>query len=240
MFQGTVFCVPRSDAIRHAATYLAQQNITVTDKPEPDVTHLLLPVPSFQKGDEYLAHLLAELPDEMIICGGNLQSPLVENYRTVDFLQDPYYLADNAAITASCAVAILSKRTQISGCSVLILGWGRIGKCLGFALRDQQANVTIAARKPADLALIHALGFSPLPMEALNSNLMQYDIIVNTVPVILLPRMECRPDCIALELASKPGMVGSHIITARGLPGQMAPAASGKLIADTFIRLFAS
>ena len=41
----------------------------------------------------------------------------------------------------------------------------------------------------------------------------------------------------AIELASKPGMGGEHIISARGLPGKMRPAQSGKLIADTFMRL---
>ena len=40
-----------------------------------------------------------------------------------------------------------------------------------------------------------------------------------------------------LELASRPGMSGSKIIDGRGLPGKMAPVRSGRLIAETFIRL---
>ena len=47
----------------------------------------------------------------------------------------------------------------------------------------------------------------------------------------------CRPGCVKLELASSPGMEGSDIIQARGLPGKMAPESSGKLIARTVLRL---
>ena len=129
MLQGTVLCVQRSEAIRYATRFLADMGISVTEKCAPDVSHILLPVPSFSKGDEYLAHLLTKLPDDVIISGGNLNSPLLEGYCCVDFLQDPYYLADNAAITAECAIKILEKQleTDLKNNQVLVIGWGRIG-----------------------------------------------------------------------------------------------------------------
>lgn len=239
MSKCTVLCCARSEAVRHAAKHLSDWGIAVVERPAPDVTHLLLPVPSFPNGDEYLAHLLTDLPDDVIISGGNLASPLLENYRAVDFLQDPYYLADNAAITAQCAIGIAENKmgADWSGISVLILGWGRIGKCLGRLLQDKKADVTIAARKAADLAMIHALGFRAVPFRDVPLELLRYHVIFNTVPELILPEIACRPDCIALELASRPGMTGENILSARGLPGKMAPAASGKLIAETFVRL---
>lgn len=238
MFKGTVLCIPRSEAVRHAAKYLHELGITVTEKCAPDVTHLLLPVPSFPAGDEYLAHFLTELPDEVIVSGGNLRSPLLEHYRCVDFLQDPYYLAENAAITADCALGIVeNKLPQLEGRPVLVLGWGRIGKCLGQLLRCKGADVTIAARKTADLAMIRALGYRSDPIGQVQDSLLRYDAILNTVPEMILRSMVTKPDCVILELASKPGMLGSGIVNARGLPGKMAPARSGKLIAETFIRL---
>ena len=157
MFKGTVLCIPRSEAVRHAAQILSELGICVTRKCAPDVTHVLLPVPSFSNGDEYLAHFLTELPDDVIISGGNLHSPLLEHYRRVDFLQDPYYLAENAAITADCALEIIEKEIPET-CNVLVLGWGRIGKCLSQLLRCKGFEVTIAVRKSADLAMIRALG----------------------------------------------------------------------------------
>lgn len=232
-----ICCICRSEAVRYAAKYLTDSGFTVTESCAPDVTHLLLPVPSFPVGTEYLAHILSDLPDNVIIAGGNLDTPLLEKYRTVDFLRDPYYLADNAAITSECALEIVEEKIELSGCPVLILGWGRIGKCLGKLLQSKGADVTIAARKDADLAMIHALGYCSIPIGSADRNLEQYRVILNTVPAMVLPEMVTAPGTVILELASKPGMQGDGIISARGLPGKMAPADSGKLIADTFIRL---
>ena len=238
MFHGTVLCLRRSEAICHACSYLSDIGIPTTEGTAPDVTHLLLPVPSFPTGDEYLAHILAELPEDVIVCGGNLRSPLLENYRAVDFLQDPYYLADNAAITAECAARILEEKMEnLAGKRILILGWGRIGKCLSFALKNCGAEVSVAARKINDLAMIHALGFRPVPIRNAADEGKSFDAIVNTVPELLFPGIESKDGAILLELASKPGMTGNAIINGRGLPGRMAPQKSGKLIAETFIRL---
>ena len=238
MFKGTVLCIPRSAAIRQAAKELDSLGIRVTDKCAPDVTHLLLPVPSFPSGDGYLAHLLADLPEDVIISGGNMNSPLLEGYRYIDYLQDPYYLADNAAITADCALTMLLEHTgRLDGKQALIIGWGRIGKCLGPLLKEQGVQVTIGARKPGDLAMIHALGYRNLALQDASSELKHFDLILNTVPVLLFPQAEVREQAVVLELASKPGITGPGVIDARGLPGKMAPEQSGKLIAKTFIRL---
>ena len=59
----------------------------------------------------------------------------------------------------------------------------------------------------------------------------------SSVPGILQTRILEKHGAIAMELASSPGMSGDHIISARGLPGKYAPEESGKLIAETFIRL---
>lgn len=238
MFNGTVLYIPRSQAIRRAAAELESVGIRVTDKCAPDVTHLLLPVPSFSNGDGYLAHLLAKLPDDVIISGGNLNSALTEGYRAVDFLKDPYYLAENATITARCAMQILRERDMpISGAQVLVIGWGRIGKCLGQLLKQAGADVTIAARRPSDLAMIHALGCRSLNVAHAEAELSRFDMILNTVPELLFPRAPVKDGAVVLELASKPGITCPEVIDARGLPGKMAPEESGKLISETFIRL---
>ena len=238
MFKGTILCIPRSEALRAAATALSELGFCITRKCEPDVTHVLLPVPSFPNGDEYLAHYLTELPDDVIISGGNLSSPLLEQYITVDFLQDPWYLAANAAITADCAMQIIEKEIPITDdCKVLVLGWGRIGKCISKLLQQKGYDVSIAARKPQDLAMIKALGYSNLPIYDADSVISRYDLIVNTVPELILPHAGARTEGLILDLASKPGITGGKILTARGLPGKMAPDRSGRLIAETFIRL---
>ena len=239
MFKGTVLCVPRSEAVRYAARYLSDLGISVIDKCAPDVTHLLLPVPSFSRGDEYLAHLLTTLPDDLIISGGNLSSALLEGYCCVDFLRDPYYLAENAAITAECAVKILTQQLEVdlSGKSVLIIGWGRIGKCLSHMLKHHDAAVCVAARKEHDLAMLRALGFDSIPICQTAAETERFDVIINSVPVLLFPQIRTQEGCVKMELASTPGMTGFDISDGRGLPGKIEPVKSGTLIAKTFLRL---
>lgn len=238
MFKGTVMCVPRCDAIVYAAENLASVGIHTTDRAGPDVTHLLLPVPSFSESDTYLAHILAELPDHVIVSGGSLHSPLLEHYRVVDFLQDPFYLAENAGITARCAMRIIEAHIDnIRGLPVLILGWGRIGKCLGRLLREKGADVTVGSRKPRDVAILRALGYGSEFLTHVRDTALRYKLIINTVPDLILPNLECSADTLVMELASRPGITGPRILTARGLPGKMAPEESGHLIAKTFIRL---
>lgn len=239
MFNGTILCLPRSEAIRYAGHYLSEMGLQITQKPAPDISHVLLPVPSFSSGDEYLAHILADLPDNVIISGGNLSSPLLEGYVTVDFLRDPFYLAQNAAITASCALQIAESEhgMPLGGCSALIVGWGRIGKCLCRLLEKEGANVTVAVRKDCDRAMITALGCRGISIETAATESDRYDVIMNTAPALVLPNIKQKEGAVILELASKPGMSGNNILNCRGLPGKMAPEISGRLIAETFVRL---
>ena len=232
-------CCPHStDAIHYAARYLRAWGFAVTSSPDTDITHLLLPVPTFPAAETFLSDTLSMVPADVQISGGNIEDRLI-GYQVVDFLNDPYYLAENAAITARCAIEIVETQhgASLFGCPVLIVGWGRIGKCLSHFLGRIGAVVTVAARKDVDRAMIRALGFQDTSIADAAVQLKQYQVILSTIPSMVLPDMATRPDAIILELASKPGMSGANIIDARGLPSKMAPEVSGKLIAETFIRL---
>ena len=118
-----------------------------------------------------------------------------------------------------------------------MVGWGRIGKCLSRLLEKEEADITIAARKASDRAMISALGCHPITVDDAAEESMQYDIIINTVPAMVLPNISTRAECTILELASQAGISGADIIDGRGLPNKIAPAESGELIAQTFLRL---
>ncbi len=235
MSKNSVFCLCRTPAMEYAATYLSAAGVKITDTPTDDTTHLILPVPSFIGGSKYLTPILSQLPKNVVVSGGNLNHPALIGYKTVDFLQDPYYLASNAAITAHCALELVEKKWKNS--SVLITGWGRIGKCLGKLLAEQGADVFIAARKESDLAMIQALGYHSVPISSLSNAQLPYDVIFNTVPEMILLNPHLLPDCTVIELASKPGIDAPNVMNGRGLPGKYAAEESGKLIAETFIRL---
>ena len=181
-----------------------------------------------------LTEILDQLPKDITIIGGNLRHPKLTAYNTIDLLQDPIYLAKNASITAYCAIADALNQLPvvIHKCPILILGWGRIAKCLAKLLHQMGACVTIAARKETDRAYALSLGYNAIKISAVVST--DYRLIYNTIPQKVLYDSSPVPK---IELASSPGMEGENIINARGLPSKRAPESSGLLIAETILRL---
>lgn len=245
----TVYTAGNAPAVRHTARVLAQRGIRIADRPDADVTHLLLPVPSFEsdgriRGGGILEHILTDLPEDITVIGGNLDHSALGGYRKMDLLHDGQYLARNAAITADCAIRVATRQLPVvlEGCPVLILGWGRIGKCLAAKLKACGTAVTVAARKDTDRDMLRALGYGAEDPKTLKHTLAAYRVIFNTVPAPVLDegRMaHCRRDCLKIELASKPGIAGDGVTQALGLPGKMAAESSGQLIAQTVIRMMA-
>ena len=138
----------------------------MVSEPCSQVTHLLLPVPSFGPdggviGGGNLSTLLTLLPKDITVIGGNLDRPELDYYATIDLLQNECYLAHNANITAHCALELVLDQLPVilDGCQVLIIGWGRIGKCLGKLLQQLGAQVSVCARKESDRSMLAALGY---------------------------------------------------------------------------------
>lgn len=239
--QNTVFYLAGdSAALRFAGEFLEYLGAEITQRPDNRVTHLLLPVPSFDnghiKGGWKLESILAALPGDITVVGGNLQHPALARYQCLDLLQDPYYVAENADITAHCAVKLALSKLSVTlkGQNVLIIGWGRIGKCLAKLLRSMGAEVAVQTRKESDRAILSALGY------ASRQAVDKYRVIFNTAPAMMIGEKEaelCRSDCLKIDLASEAGIAGGDVLWARGLPGKDAPESSGWLIAQTIERL---
>ena len=234
----TFATVGASPALTFARHQLTAWGYSVLPQIDQTVTHLLLPVPSFQddgtiRGGPPLESLLPTLPKNITILGGNLTAL---PFSTVDFLKDPYYTAENAAITAHCALtlAMQAMPRTLRNAKILLIGWGRIGKCLGEMLRSLGAELTVAVRKASDLALLEAMGYCAAPSDSLNPE--PYDLIINTAPTPILDGNRAKAGAILLDLASSPGISGDSVLWARGLPGKMAPESSGILIAKTALR----
>ena len=121
----------------------------------------------------------------------------------------------------------------LRNCKILVIGWGRIGKCLAALLKGLEAQVTVAARKETDRAILNALGYQAIDIHDIRPD--GYRVIFNTAPAAVLN--DTPANCLKIDLASTPGIGGTNVIHARGLPGKDAPEASGNLIARTIIRL---
>lgn len=230
------YCAGSSRALIYAAAFLMEEGAVFLPCPDHTVTHLLLPIPSFEadgsiKGGGNLTEILSQLPKTVTVIGGNLHRPELAEYDVLDLLEDPLYLARNASITAHCTLELALKELPITleKCPVLIVGWGRIGKCLAKLLHAMGACVTVAARKESRRVMIEALGYKSCSTDGIRTE--NYRLIINTVPAMVLP--SAPGTALKIDLASVPGIGGRDVLQARGLPGRLAPESSGALIART-------
>ena len=112
----------------YAAAALHDSGYPLLPYPDPEATHVILPVPSFEsdgtlRGGGNLTRILAQLPRDVTIIGGNLDHPELVEYKTMDLLKDPYYTTKNADITAHCAVKLAMNKlpSTIDGQKVLVM-----------------------------------------------------------------------------------------------------------------------
>ncbi len=210
--------IASSPALDHARGILDKSGVRINDRIDENVSHILLPIPTRE--------IPEGLPEHCVIIGGNIP-------KGIDLLQDPYYLAQNAAITAHGAIKTAMNKLPVClwDCETLILGWGRIAQSLAHLLKGLGVRVSIGARKPEAVALAGALGFDAIPLD--NLNCKPYRLVFNTVPANLgLKAEDFPPNCLKIELASVKALPGEDVIWARGLPGKEAPESSGRLIAE--------
>lgn len=207
-------------------------------KYDENAENLILPVPSFTPGGTIQGggEIRSFLSPETVVFGGNLEHPALIHNRCFDLLKDPYYLAQNARITAHCALSYALKKLPVifPDCCTLIVGFGRIGKSLADILQKLGADVTVYARKPQDRALAGMLGNR---VTDTLDDLTRFRVIFNTAPAMLIPESKLTKQQVKVDLASVQGIGGSDVIRARGLPGKDAPESSGMLIAQSVIRL---
>ncbi|NCB50565.1 MAG: hypothetical protein EOM54_01605 [Clostridia bacterium] len=187
----------------------------------------------------------AGMPDDYMRTLAELQGVRLRDY----YLREEL-LAINAVATAEGAIGILLGETRrtLWNSSILLIGWGRLGRSLAPRLRALGAHVSVSARKPGDLAWISAGGFVPLDTRVLEGRLGGFDIVVNTVPSLVLTAGRLRelpPSALVLDLASKPGGVdfeaaeelGIKTLHALSLPGKWAPETAAAAIRDAVLNI---
>lgn len=166
----------------------------------------------------------------------------------MDYHQDESYQILNTIPTVEGAVALMVSETDrtVFGSNVLILGYGRIGKLLSEYVKAMGANVFVEARKDEDLTWIKARGMHEIHLNNLEEHIANMDIIVNTVPAVLLDegKLELiKKDTLILDLASLPGGVDYSAakqkelktIHALGIPGKIAAKSAAEYIFETVI-----
>ena len=174
-----------------------------------------------------------------------------EYIEIIDIMKREELAVLNTIATAEGTIQIAIENTNkiLHGSEVLILGFGRIGKVLARKLAGLAAKVTCAARKDEDLAWIQAYGHKATNINSIGKNLNQFDIIINTVPHMILTeeRLEnVKQECLLIDLASNPGGIDKKAVKDRNLkfvwalslPGKVAPTTSAEFIKDTIYNIF--
>ncbi|MBR7133464.1 MAG: hypothetical protein IKD04_08020 [Clostridia bacterium] len=169
---------------------------------------------------------------------------LFEGRQCVDYGSLDSYALLNSVPTAEGAIKLAIENTPYTlwKSSVLVIGYGRVGKLLADRLKAFGCNVTVSARKPADFAMLEALGFSYINTEQLSSVPLNYQIIFNTVDVEVIANEaleKCSSDLI-IDLSTKGGLslkfaeeCGIKALKAPGLPGLIAPKTAAEILCNT-------
>lgn len=173
-----------------------------------------------------------------------------EYIEIVDILKREELAVLNTIATAEGTIQVAIENTNkiLHGSEVLILGFGRIGKVLARKLAGLSARVTCAARKDEDLAWIQAYGHKATNINSIGPNLSQFDIIINTVPHMILTEerlANVKKECLLIDLASNPGGIDKKAVKdknlkfvwALSLPGKVAPTTSAEFIKDTIYNI---
>ena len=137
------------------------------------------------------------------------------NVQIFDLMEQEDLTILNTIATAEGAISdiILNMPKNIHGSKVLILGFGRVAKTLAIKLKGLDAKITCAARKDKDFAWMETLGFEKTNINKLKENLNEFDVIVNTVPKLILDKEKLKivkKDCLLIDLASKPGGINEQ------------------------------
>ena len=258
MRQTKRFAVVGSDARQAAAgRALARAGYTVGGVQQlPQADCILLPLP-LEQANLPLAQLLGAAKPGALALGGKVTDRArtvarAAGVELVDYFAREELTIRNAIPTAEGCIGILmAERTRtLWNSAILLTGFGPVGQALGVRLAALGAQVTVAARRPAQRALAESFGLRAVDLARLEQTAPAFDTVVNTIPAPVLTEAvlaALRPGSLVVDLASKPGgtdfaaarRLGHRAIHALSLPTACAPETAGEALARTVCEILA-
>ena len=226
------------------------QNVEIVIGPIPFSSNNTTINAPFCENKITIRELMHAINAKILIAGGILPEVYElandEYIEIIDIMKREELAVLNTIATAEGTIQVAIENTNkiLHGSEVLILGFGRIGKVLARKLAGLAVKVTCAARKDEDLAWIQAYGHKATNINNIGENLSQFDVIINTVPHMILTEEKLKyvkNDCLLIDLASNPGGIDKKAVKeqklkfvwALSLPGKVAPTTSAEFIKET-------
>ncbi len=253
LFDEDTILTPGVEVVASPDAALLQAEVVILPLPlSADEVHINAP---FSRKKLRMIDCFGLIPCDALVLAGRVTSQIANiaagyGIELVDYLEREELAVLNAVPTCEGAIAIAmqERATTIFGSKVLIAGFGRIGKVMARVLVAMGAQVTVAARRHSDLAWAQILGCKAVDMADLAKVVSQVELIFNTVPFHVFTEAvltSFKPECLYIDLASKPGGVdfgmakdlGIKAIWALSLPGKVAPISAGEIIKDTIMNV---
>ena len=201
------------------------------------------------------SEVFLHMPHGSVAAGGRIPPPFygMAELRGVtlhDYTKREDFAIANALATAEGALGIAMMQTDVTlqGSACLVVGNGRIGKLLARKLALLGAHVTVSARRADDLTWIKTDGHAAVRTAEIADVADRFDIIFNTVPVMILDAQVLEkicPSALIIDLASKPGGVdfdaaqalGRRTVWALSLPAKTAPRSAAGYVRDSLYHI---
>ena len=176
--------------------------------------------------------VLRHLPEDCVILTPIRYPKLLKLLEVVPRKYEVIFDHDEVAIynsipTAEGVIYHIIKNTDITihQAEILVIGSGRIAMTIARDLKALGAYVSVTFRKKKDEARLFEMGLNPIHIDLMRSDLHHYDVIVNTVPFMMLDEQDLtqvRRDCYVLDVSSKPGGVNFKKAEELGIQSELA------------------
>lgn len=196
---------------------------------------------------------LMNLIKNKTLIAGTISNEIYKKYKDVkiiDIMKNQKLAILNTIATAEGTIKEIIANTQINihGSKIMILGFGRVGKTLAKKLDGLSAKITIVSKEYEELAWAEAYGYQNIQLNKIQNSIKNYDIIVNTIPHIVLQGEileKVNTNTLLLDLASGDGGIDKKeaqknnlkLITALGLPGKTAPITTARILKETIYEI---
>lgn len=188
------------------------------------------------------------LPDSNVyyfIIKPEIKAELEKKCKLYCVMTDEGFTKQNSYLTAEGALAyvILNTDKALPSLNILCLGYGYLGKAIVNIFNSLGIKIAVSARNESRLSEVAKLGNRTYPLCEVSEVLIDYDVIINTIPATLFDEtVLLKPTAFLLELASNvyafdySKIYGAKYIIAKSLPSKTSVVSAAELLLSTIIK----